>query len=98
MTVRVRVPSPLRQLTGGAADVEVEGATVGDALHNLETRYPGFEARLFEASGELRQFVNVYRNDEDIRQAGGLGATLQGNDDLTIVPAVAGGAASPGSR
>jgi molybdopterin converting factor small subunit len=89
--VRVRIPSPLRQLTAGAAQVEVEGSTVGEALHNLEQQYPGFEPRLFEASGGLRHFVNVYRNDEDIRGAGGLDATLSGDDELSIVPAVAGG-------
>ncbi|MHB8554246.1 MAG: ubiquitin-like small modifier protein 1 [Candidatus Dormibacteria bacterium] len=91
MRVKIRVPSPLRQLTGGASDVEVEGSTVGEALHNLDHQYPGFEPRLFEASGALRHFVNVYRNDEDIRGAGGLDAALSSGDDLSIVPAVAGG-------
>lgn len=91
MSVRVRVPSPLRQLTGGASEVEAEGSTVGEALHGLEHSFPGFEARLFEAGGGLRHFVNVYRNDEDIRGAGGLDAALQAGDDLSIVPAVAGG-------
>ena len=91
MRVKIRVPSPLRQLTAGASEVEVEGNTVGEALHNLEHQYPGFESRLFEASGGLRHFVNVYRNDEDIRSAGGVDATLSSGDDLSIVPAVAGG-------
>jgi molybdopterin synthase sulfur carrier subunit len=92
MTIKVRVPSPLRQLTGGASEVEVEGATVGEALHDLEKRYPGFQPRIFEPTGGLRHFVNVYRNDDDIRTAGGLDATLDGGDQLSIVPAVAGGA------
>ena len=91
MSVKIRVPSPLRQLTGGAPDVEVEGKTVGEALHNLEQSFPGFDQRLFEPSGGLRHFVNVYRNDEDIRSTGGLDATLDAGDDLSIVPAVAGG-------
>lgn len=91
MKVRIRIPSPLRALTAGAAEVEAEGSTVGEALHDLEHKYPGFDSRLFEANGGLRHFVNVYRNDEDIRAAGGLGATLSGDDELSIIPAVAGG-------
>ncbi len=94
MSIKVRVPSPLRQLTGGANEVEVDGATVGEALSDLDRRYPGFTARLFEPSGSLRHFVNVYRNDEDIRSEGGLEAPLAAGDDLSIVPAVAGGAAA----
>ena len=96
MNVRIRIPSPLRQLTAGASEVEAEGSTVGEALHNLEHKYPGFESRLFEVSGSLRHFVNVYRNDEDIRAAGGLAATLSGGDELSIVPAVAWGGPSLG--
>lgn len=91
VSVRVRVPNPLRPLTGGAAEVQAEGSTVGEVLHGLETTFPGFEARLFEAGGGLRHFVNVYRNDEDIRAVGGLEAGLQAGDELSIVPAVAGG-------
>ncbi|MGH7609126.1 MAG: ubiquitin-like small modifier protein 1 [Candidatus Dormibacteria bacterium] len=92
MSVKVRVPSPLRQLTAGAAEVEVEGGTVADALRDLEKRYPGFAPRIFEPSGGLRHFVNVYRNDQDIRAEGGLATALREGDDLSIVPAVAGGA------
>lgn len=92
MSVKVRVPSPLRQLTGGASEVEVDGATVADALKDLEKRYPGFQPRIFEPAGGLRHFVNVYRNDDDIRTSGGLETTLAAGDQLSIVPAVAGGA------
>ncbi|MGH7704550.1 MAG: ubiquitin-like small modifier protein 1, partial [Candidatus Dormibacteria bacterium] len=88
----VRVPSPLRQLTAGAAEVEVDGSTVAEALRDLERRYPGFSPRIFEPEGSLRHFVNVYRNDDDIRTSGGLGAALAPGDQLSIVPAVAGGA------
>lgn len=91
MSIKVRIPSPLRQLTGGLAEVEVEGGTVGGALADLDRRFPGFRARLFEADGSLRHFVNVYRNDEDIRTSGGLDAVLGPQDELSIVPAVAGG-------
>ena len=92
MSVKVRVPSPLRQLTGGASEVEVDGATVADALKDLEQRYPGFHPRIFEPTGGLRHFVNVYRNDDDIRTSGGLETALTAGDQLSIVPAVAGGA------
>ncbi|MGH7639947.1 MAG: ubiquitin-like small modifier protein 1 [Candidatus Dormibacteria bacterium] len=92
MSVRVRVPSPLRQLTQGAAEVEVDGTTVAEALHDLERRFPGFQPRIFEPGGGLRHFVNVYRNDDDIRTSGGLEAALTPGDQLSIVPAVAGGA------
>lgn len=92
MSVKVRVPSPLRQLTAGASEVEVDGATVADALKDLEKRYPGFQPRIFEPAGGLRHFVNVYRNDDDIRTSGGLETTLASGDQLSIVPAVAGGA------
>ncbi|HVC22690.1 MAG TPA: ubiquitin-like small modifier protein 1 [Candidatus Dormibacteraeota bacterium] len=92
MSVKVRVPSPLRQLTKGASEVEVDGATVAEALQDLERRYPGFQPRIFEPTGGLRHFVNVYRNDDDIRTTGGLEATLSSGDQLSIVPAVAGGA------
>jgi len=92
VSVKVRVPSPLRQLTGGASEVEVDGVTVAEALRDLERRYPGFQPRIFEPAGELRHFVNLYRNDDDIRTSGGLQATLAAGDQLSIVPAVAGGA------
>ncbi len=91
MSTKVRIPSPLRQLTGGRAEVEVEAATVGGALADLEHRFPGFQARLFEGDGSLRHFVNIYRNDEDIRTSGGLQTSLEPQDELSIVPAVAGG-------
>jgi molybdopterin synthase sulfur carrier subunit len=92
VSVKVRVPSPLRQLTGGASEVDVEGTTVADALKDLEQRYPGFQPRIFEPTGGLRHFVNLYRNDDDIRISGGLDTTLAAGDQLSIVPAVAGGA------
>ncbi len=92
VSVKVRVPSPLRQLTGGASEVDVEGGTVAEALKDLERQYPGFQPRIFEPAGGLRHFVNVYRNDDDIRTSGGLEATLDAGDLLSIVPAVAGGA------
>ncbi len=91
MAVTVRVPGPLRRLTDGHPEVEVEGSTVGQALDSLDERHPGFRARLYDDSGKLRQFINVYLNDSDIRFGKGLETPLGENDELSIVPAVAGG-------
>ena len=91
MAVTVRVPGPLRRLTNGSSEVEVEGATVSLALQDLETRFPGFHDRLYDGSGNLRQFINIYLNDSDIRFGQGLDTPVGENDDLSIVPAVAGG-------
>jgi molybdopterin synthase sulfur carrier subunit len=91
MPVTVRVPGPLRRLTGGKAEVEVEGSTVSEALADLDRRYPGFRERLYDGSGQLRQFINIYLNDSDIRFGQGLDTPVGDHDDLSIVPAVAGG-------
>ena len=91
MAVRVRVPGPLRRLSGGESEVTVEGATVGAALGDLDTRYPGFRDRLYDADGRLRQFINVYVNDSDIRFTQGLETPVGERDEVSIVPAVAGG-------
>jgi len=91
MAVTVRVPGPLRRLTNGDAEVEVDGATVGDALQNLDATYPGFRDRLYDESGKLRQFINIYVNDSDIRFGQGLDTPVGERDEVSIVPAVAGG-------
>ncbi|MGI8847069.1 MAG: ubiquitin-like small modifier protein 1 [Candidatus Dormibacteria bacterium] len=91
MAITVRVPGPLRRLTGGSAEVSVEGGTVAAALENLEESHPGFRDRLYDDQGKLRQFINIYVNDSDIRFGKGLDTELGGSDDISIVPAVAGG-------
>ncbi len=91
MAVKIRVPGALRQHTQGAAVVEVEARDVSQALEALDRKYPGVRNALFDNQGELRQFVNIYRNDEDIRFGSGLTTALHDDDDLSIVPAVAGG-------
>lgn len=91
MAVTVRVPGPLRRLTNGSAEVQVEGTTVSAALQDLESKFPGFHDRLYDGSGGLRQFINIYLNDSDIRFGQGLDTPVGENDDLSIVPAVAGG-------
>jgi len=91
MAVTIRVPGPLRRLTNGSAEVSVEGGTVSEALTNLDATYPGFRDRIYDDSGNLRQFINIYVNDSDIRFAQGLDTPIGERDELSIVPAVAGG-------
>jgi molybdopterin synthase sulfur carrier subunit len=91
MTVKVRIPTQLRTLTGGAGEVGVEGTTVGEVLKALDAAHAGFAERLFDETGELRRFVNVFVADEDVRFLEGLATTLAEGQTLSIVPAVAGG-------
>ena len=86
-----RIPGPLRRLSDGQTTVDVEAADLGTAIAALDARFPGFKDRLLDEKGELRQFVNVYLNDEDVRLGAGLGAKIQPKDEISIVPAVAGG-------
>src|SRR5687768_9815344 len=98
MTVRVRIPTPLRTLTGGAAEVDVSGGSVAECITQLEAQYPGMEQRLKDENGELRRFVNLYVNGEDVRFLQGLDTSLRTGDEVSIVPAVAGGSETATSR
>ena len=89
-TVTVRIPTPLRTLTGGADEVNATGANVGEILEELEKRYPGMRDRLLDEKG-VRRFVNIYVGDEDIRFLDGLKTEVKGGDQLSIIPAIAGG-------
>ena len=91
MTVTVRIPTALRQYAGSEARTLVEAKTVGDAVHALVAKHPALRAHLFEDSGRLRSFVNVYLGDRDVRELGGLDAPVRDGDTLIIVPSVAGG-------
>jgi molybdopterin converting factor small subunit len=91
VAVTVRIPTQLRTLSGGAAEVSVEAATVAEALKALDTAHPGFAERLFDESGALRRFVNVFLAEEDIRFLDGVDSTVTDGQTLSIVPAVAGG-------
>jgi molybdopterin synthase sulfur carrier subunit len=91
VSVTVRVPAQLRTLTGGEAQVSVEGATVGEVLKALDAAHPGFGDRLFDEGGSLRRFVNVFLSDEDVRFLEGLDTPVADGQTLSIVPAVAGG-------
>ena len=86
-----RIPGPLRRLSNGEITVEVGASDLGSAIEALDARYPGFRDRLLDDRGELRQFVNVYLNDEDVRLGSGLKARVADQDEISIVPAVAGG-------
>ena len=90
-TVTIRIPTPLRSATDGQSTVEVEGATVDEALRTLVDRYPDLADNLYNEDDELRQFVNVYVGDEDIRFGDGVDTTLDAGDEVSLVPSIAGG-------
>lgn len=92
MAVQVSIPTILRSYTDGAKSVEGSGQTLKDLIADLDVRHPGLGDRLLDA-GQLRRFVNVYKNDEDVRFLGGLDTELTDGDNVTVLPAVAGGAA-----
>ena len=92
MAVEIKIPTVLRVHTDGASTVAVEGSTVGDVFTALIDRYPGVRGNLLDDAGGLHKFVNVYKDDDDIRYLDGLATAVKDGDVLTILPAVAGGA------
>ncbi len=90
MAVLVRIPTPLRTVTKGAGEVYGEGATVGELIENLERQFPGLRDRLVADGGELRRFINIYVNQEDVRFLQGKRTALKDGDEVSIVPAIAG--------
>jgi len=91
MATKVRIPTPLRKLTNDEEIVEVEASTVGGAISELQTRFPGIKERLLDETGAVRRFVNVYVNEEDIRFLQNQETTLKNGDEISIIPAIAGG-------
>jgi sulfur-carrier protein len=91
MPVLVRIPTPLRTLTGGNAEVQAKGGTVTDLVDDLTRQFPGLKERLVDDQGAIRRFVNLYVNEEDIRFLQGGETTLKDGDQVSIVPAIAGG-------
>ncbi|MCC7358849.1 MAG: MoaD/ThiS family protein [Anaerolineales bacterium] len=87
----IRIPTPLRAYTNSQAEVNVNGATVGAVLHDLTTQYPSLRQHLYADSGELRAFVNIFLNEEDVRHIRGADTPVQDQDRLMIVPSIAGG-------
>ncbi|MDH5542430.1 MAG: MoaD/ThiS family protein [Nitrospinota bacterium] len=93
MSIKVRVPTPLQKVTGGKPEVEAEGANIKEAIENLEKNFPGIKERLYSEEGELRKFINIYVNEEDIRFLDSDKTALKDGDVVSIIPAIAGGLA-----
>jgi len=91
MSVTIRIPTQLRTLTGGAGEVSADGSTVGEVLKSLDAAYLGMGERLFDETGKLRRFVNVFVADEDVRFLDGLETPVTAGQTVSIIPAVAGG-------
>lgn len=89
--IKVRIPTPLRPLTKNQGEVEVIGANIAEIIENLNCSYSGLKDRLCDDKGELRRFVNIYVNEEDIRFLKGKDTVLKDGDEVSIVPAIAGG-------
>ncbi len=94
MPVQVNLPTVLRPHAGGSRCVTAEGSTVGEVLHALIEAYPGLAGQVIDADGSLHKFVNVYVNDDDVRYLSALDTPVKDSDDISILPAVAGGALS----
>jgi molybdopterin synthase sulfur carrier subunit len=91
MPVQVRIPTPLRRFTGGSEEVGAAGATVGNIVDDLERQFGGIKEKLCDDSGQVRRFVNIYLNGDDIRFLSNLETAVKDGDELSIVPAIAGG-------
>ncbi len=91
MSVKVRIPTPLRKLTQEQAEVDAAGTTIREIVDDLEKQFPGFKERMCDDGGELRRFVNVYVGEEDIRFLEGLDTKIPEGEQVSIIPAVAGG-------
>ncbi len=91
MSAQVRIPTPLRRYTGGADAVSVEGATVGAVVDDMERNHPGIKERLCDEAGQIRRFVNIFVNGDDIRSLNDLDTPVGEGDEVAIVPAIAGG-------
>ena len=87
----VRIPSPLRRYTNSQSKVQVSGATIQELIDNLDTAYPGVKSKLCDDSGQIKRYVNVFVNGDEIRTLKGADTTVADNDEISIVPAMAGG-------
>lgn len=91
MSVEVKIPAPLRELTGNRTKVETEGKTVRDLIESLEKQFPGIKERLCDETGKIRRFINLYVNEKDIRFLDNENTKLKDRDEVSIIPAIAGG-------
>ena len=92
MAVKVRVPTPLMKLTDNQSEVTAEGATISEILNNLESQFAGIKERICDENGTPRRFLNIYLNEEDIRFLDGESTAVKDGDEISIIPAIAGGA------
>lgn len=92
MSVKVRIPTPLRSLTAGQSVVEISGKDIGEVIEHLDKQYPGIKTRICDEENQIRRFVNIYVNEEDIRFKQGQATALKEGDEVSIIPAIAGGA------
>ena len=91
MAAKIRIPTPLRKLTNNEELIEVNSGTIGEAINELQNRFPGIKERLIDDTGAVRRFVNVYVNEEDIRFLQNQHTKLKDGDEVSIIPAIAGG-------
>lgn len=91
MSIKVRIPQPLQKLTGGKEEVEVSASSVKDIIDGLEQSFPGMKERLLDEKGKMRRFINLYVNEEDVRFLQGDATPLKEGDEVSIIPAIAGG-------
>ncbi|MDP1853397.1 MAG: MoaD/ThiS family protein [Candidatus Omnitrophota bacterium] len=91
MSIKVRIPAPLQKLTQNKVEVEVEAGNINELVDDLEKRFPGVKARICDENGKIRRFINFYVNNEDIRFLKGYDTELKNNDEVSIIPAIAGG-------
>ena len=91
MSVKVRIPTALQKLTKNEGEVEAQGGNVNEIFQYMDQRFPGLKDRLYDEGGEIRRFINVYVNDEDIRFLDGPSTSLKDGDEVSIIPAIAGG-------
>ena len=91
MPIKVNIPTPLRKLTNGDSEVSVDATQVGELIENLDSEFNGIAGKLLDENGEIRRYVNVFVNDEDIRFLDGKSTSLKDGDEVSIVPAIAGG-------
>jgi len=92
MAAKVRIPAPLRKITKDQAVVDVSGATVDEIIQNLDSAYPGLKERICDESGQIRRFINIFVNGEDIRFKNGSSTQVEDGAEVSIIPAIAGGA------
>ncbi len=91
MAVVIRIPTPLRKFTDGQAEVEAEGETIREVFSDLEQSHAGLGEKIFDDSGEIRRFINVFVNGDDVRHADGLATAVKSGDEVSVIPAIAGG-------